>query len=573
VVRPLCRRLVTAVALLVVGLLAAAPVARPVPAQPRPIRLVLVGDSTVTDENGWGFGFAQWLGTQAECINASANGRSSKSFIDEGRWSAALALKGDYYLIQFGHNDEPGKGPERETDPGTTYAANMTRFVNDVRSMGARPILITSLTRRRFTADGRIEPNLDPYDLFFDNINQLGFSVGSPVLTTLDNGLTFAGANLTNPIPSGGLTQPVGAALGLGSSLGLNLTGNAAGGGGQQTSNNLAEPHRQAPFYTRWEISVQHDFGSGWVAGATYVGSRGRNLPTFCDVNNIPIQYLSTSRFRDTANETLLATNVAKPFAGLLADSTINGATVQRQQLLRPFPEFGTFGIEEYGGSDTYNAGTLQLERRFRNGNSFSVQYTRSRVRDKLKFLNPADGVLEDRVSPNDRPNRLAIGSSMLLPFGRGRHWGNEWNRPVDAILGGWQFSGTYQYQSGFPLTWNATYYDASCGDPSSLVWSIGKTVNGKIMGLDVPAWDTSCFYFHDAAVQTNGVDNPATQRSDPRIQLANNVRYFPSTLPDVRTHQLHLMDLGLFKNFSLPRRMTMQFRMEIINALNYTVL
>ena len=49
--------------------------------------------------------------------NTAANGRSSKSFIDEGKWAAALALKGDYYLIQFGHNDEPGKGPERETDP------------------------------------------------------------------------------------------------------------------------------------------------------------------------------------------------------------------------------------------------------------------------------------------------------------------------------------------------------------------------------------------------------------------------------------------------------------------------
>jgi len=157
-VKSLGCRLVAAVALLT-----AAPAARPAPAQPRPVRLVLVGDSTVTDEKGWGFGFAQWLGPQAECINASASGRSSKSFIDEGRWNAALALKGDYYLIQFGHNDEPGKGPDRETDPQTTYTANMTRFVQDVQAMGGRPILITSLTHRTFTADARIAPNLDPY--------------------------------------------------------------------------------------------------------------------------------------------------------------------------------------------------------------------------------------------------------------------------------------------------------------------------------------------------------------------------------------------------------------------------
>ena len=90
-----------------------------------------------------------------------------------------------------------------------------------------------------------------------------------------------------------------------------------------------------------------------------------------------------------------------------------------------------------------------------------------------------------------------------------------------------------------------------------------------------MPGWNTSCFYFHDAAVQTGGVDDPLKQRADPRIGLAtaNNVRYFPSTLPDVRTHRLHLMDVGLTKNFSLPRSMTLQVRIEMINALNYTVL
>ena len=411
------------------------------------------------------------------------------------------------------------------------------------------------------------------YDLFFDNINQQGFSVGTPVLTTLDNGLTFTGATLSNPIPSGGLVQPVGAAQGYASSLGQNLTSNSPSGGGPQTSNNLVQPDRQAPYYTRWEMSLQHDFGSGWVVFGTYLGSRGRNLPVFRDINTIPFQYLSTSRFRDTANETFLTQNVANPFAGLLPGSTINGATVQRQQLLRPFPEFGTFGIEQYSGTDRYKAGTIQIDRHFRGGNSFTVQYTRSSLRDTLKYPNPSLDEREDRVSTNDRPNRLSIGSSMYLPFGREQHWGKDWSGPLDAVLGGWQVSGTYQFQSGFPLTWNSIYYDASCGDPASLVSRIGQTINGKIAGLDAPAWDTSCFYFHDAAVQTNGVDDPVKQRNDARIQLANNVRYFPSTLPDVRTHQLHLLDLGITKNFGMPRGMRAQLRIELINALNYTVL
>src|SRR4029079_9538476 len=166
------------------------------------------------------------------------------------------------------------------------------------------------------------------------------------------------------------------------------------------------EPDRKAPHYTRWEASLQHDFGSGWVVSATYVGSKGTNLAVFHDINTIPIQYLSASRFRDTTNATFLNANVRNPFAGLLPGSTINGATVQRQQLLRPFPEFGTFGVEEYTGSDSYHGVSFQLDRRFRSGNSFTIQYTRSRTRDRLKYLNPADGTLEDRTSPNDRPNR-----------------------------------------------------------------------------------------------------------------------------------------------------------------------
>ena len=97
--------------------------------------------------------------------------------------------------------------------------------------------------------------------------------------------------------------------------------------------------------------------------------------------------------------------------------------------------------------------------------------------------------------------------------------------------------------------------------------------MSGGISGLDVPGGDTSCFYFHDAAVQTNGVDDPVKQRADQRIQLNNNVRYFPSTLPSVRTDNLHLLDIGLFKNFAMAHGMRLQVRFEAINALNYTVL
>ena len=407
----------------------------------------------------------------------------------------------------------------------------------------------------------RAGAGLFSYDYFFENINQTGFSQATPVITTTDNGVTFTGANLSNPIPNGQLIEAVGAANGLASQLGQNL-------------GTLYQPEREAPYYTRWEGSVQRDFGRGWVGSLTYIGSRGSNLPVARQVNNLQPQYLSASRSRDLPQEALLSANVPNPFAGLLPGSTINGATIQRQNLLRPYPQFGTFAIEVYDGADRYHAGTIQIQKRFAEGSSITTQYTHSSLRDTLNYLNPQDGVLEDRVAPNDRPHRLSLGTVLRVPVGRDQRWGSGWNRAAEALLGGWQLSTTYQYQSGAPLVWaNSLYYSDSCGDPRNLKSFIGEKVQGGIGGLDVPAWDVSCFYFSDALVQNNGVVSPTLQRNDQRIQLGNNVRYFPSTLAEVRTDDLHLLDIGLSKRFELPRGMRLQLRFEAINALDYTVL
>ncbi len=131
----------------------------------KPPHIVLVGDSTVTDRTGWGMGFRAFVTDGAIINNAAEGGRSPKSYRAEGHCVKALALKGDYYLIQFGNNDEPGKGLDRETAPATTYTENMARYVDEVRALGATPILVTSLTRRNFdpARPDRIKPNLVPY--------------------------------------------------------------------------------------------------------------------------------------------------------------------------------------------------------------------------------------------------------------------------------------------------------------------------------------------------------------------------------------------------------------------------
>ena len=125
---------------------------------PTPKRIVLVGDSTMASGSGWGDAFAKLVSPGVECLNMAKGGRSSKSFRDEGLWQKVLEAKPGWVFIQFGHNDQPGKGPKRETDAKTTFRENLARYVAEARAIGAKPLLITSLTRRNFNAQGKIDP-------------------------------------------------------------------------------------------------------------------------------------------------------------------------------------------------------------------------------------------------------------------------------------------------------------------------------------------------------------------------------------------------------------------------------
>ena len=116
-------------------------------ADPRRTRIALVGDSTVTEKAGWGRGFTSQVDASVAVLNLARGGRSSKSFRSEGHWDDVLRRKPTHVLLQFGHNDEPGKGLARETDE-PTFRTNMTRYVDEVRAAGAQPILVTSLARR-----------------------------------------------------------------------------------------------------------------------------------------------------------------------------------------------------------------------------------------------------------------------------------------------------------------------------------------------------------------------------------------------------------------------------------------
>ena len=116
-----------------------------------PARVILVGDSTMASRTGYGDALCQRLA--ATCINLARGGRSSASFRSEGRWDQVQALLRQpgptYVLIQFGHNDQPGK-PGRSTDLVTQFPANLARYAAEAKALGAIPVLVTPLARRSF---------------------------------------------------------------------------------------------------------------------------------------------------------------------------------------------------------------------------------------------------------------------------------------------------------------------------------------------------------------------------------------------------------------------------------------
>ncbi len=152
--------------------------------------IYIAGDSTAAQkysaaapETGWGMALPFFLHKDLIVDNRAANGRSSKSFIDEGRLNAILAVikPGDILLIQFGHNDEKTTDPTRYTEPWTTYQAYLRQYVDGARARGALPVLATPVERRRFDPAGNALPSHGDYP---PAIRALAEQEGVPLIDT-----------------------------------------------------------------------------------------------------------------------------------------------------------------------------------------------------------------------------------------------------------------------------------------------------------------------------------------------------------------------------------------------------
>lgn len=144
-----------------------------------PVTIHLAGDSTMAEklpekrpETGWGeFLAAQFKPGTVLVDNRAKNGRSTRTFIEEGRWQELLdaTRPGDVVLVQFGHNDQSVEKKDRYTPPAD-YARNLARFVADVRARQATPVLLTPVARRRFDEAGHV---LDSHGEYPDLVRAL----------------------------------------------------------------------------------------------------------------------------------------------------------------------------------------------------------------------------------------------------------------------------------------------------------------------------------------------------------------------------------------------------------------
>ncbi|MET3667194.1 rhamnogalacturonan acetylesterase [Caulobacter sp. 1776] len=178
------KAMILAATLALTPLAAHAQAADVAPPKFRAIKIVLIGDSTTAVQGGWGPNFCGWRVTSfAACINLARGGRSSGNYRAEGSWALAMdeirsgGFTDTYVLIQFGHNDQPGK-PGRSTDLATEFPANMKRYVDEVRAAGGKPILVTPLTRRQFV-DGKLQDDLGPWA---DAVRKVAAETNTPLV-------------------------------------------------------------------------------------------------------------------------------------------------------------------------------------------------------------------------------------------------------------------------------------------------------------------------------------------------------------------------------------------------------
>jgi len=378
----------------------------------------------------------------------------------------------------------------------------------------------------------------------------IGFSQGTPWVTTLNGGLnpssTLSG-NASLGLPS---AFPNGQVPSTGNSLG-GLTDVGFG------LNPVTDPVRHSAYVQQWMTGVQYSLTNNDLVDISYVGNHGVHvLSQFLEWNELPASALALGN--------QLIQQVPNPFFGSITSSGcgLNNPTVQRGQLLLPFPEYcSVTEAQPAVGSSTYNALQATYTHRWHSGLELNVSYTYSKFMDNVQgasgwafpgsgssVRNSYDLAAERSVDASDLTHSLVISHNYELPFGKGKQFGGDWNRPMNAVLGGWQWSGILTAHTGLPL-------------------SITPAQN-----------NTGGFGFNQRPNRVPGVSPvPQNQSINDWINAAAFSEPAPFTfgntsrfLSDLRAPGFVNWDMGLQKWWNITETMRFQFRFELFNAFNH---
>jgi len=353
---------------------------------------------------------------------------------------------------------------------------------------------------------------------------------------------------ISNPFP-GGIVAPPGRSAAYASTLigtGIN-------------ENILSNPYGYAQ---QWNADIQQQFGNGFLIDVAYGGSKGTHLPIDSpNLDQLPSQYLSMGN--------ALLQNVPNPYYGTITTtgSPLAQATVAREQLLLPYPQYTGVGFAGEGiGDSTYESLQVKAEKRFSGGNSILVAYTHAKLLSDTDTITSwlegggTGGIQnwnnlnnEKSLASFDVPDRLVISYVLDVPVGKGRRFMANANRFTDAAVGGWGIEGVTTIQEGFPLhlTVNSNNLNAdnSGTQRPNVVSGCNPQMSGSATSLLNEYFNTSCFT--QPAAFTFGDE----ARNDPTLRAPGQANW----------------DFSAFKNFNISPegKAHLQFRAEFFNVFN----